>query len=96
MALVVVSGTSWRQRIDGSSDGGAAIGIRSDDWFGHLIIIMQKINAPQKCSAQVLPGALIFAPGSTFLLPGALFCSGALYFAGITLPLSQHSQFHGR
>ena len=41
-----------------------------------LIIIMQKICAPQKCSAQVFPGA-------HFLPPGALFCSGALFFAGI-------------
>ncbi len=40
MALAVVSGTSRRQRSDGSSDGGVVIGIKSDDWFGHLIIIM--------------------------------------------------------
>jgi hypothetical protein len=55
--------------------------------FGHLIIIIQKIVLQQKCSAQVLPRALFFAPGSAFLLPGALFCSEALFFAGITPPV---------
>jgi hypothetical protein len=32
-ALAVVSGTSWRQRSDGSSDGGAAIGMTCDYWL---------------------------------------------------------------
>ena len=32
-ALAVVSGTSRRQRSDGSSDGGAAIGMRCDYWL---------------------------------------------------------------
>ena len=73
-ALSVVSGTSRQQRSDGSSDGGAAIGIRCDDWLWPHIIIMQKINALQKCSAQVLPGALIFAPGSAFLLRSPFLC----------------------
>jgi hypothetical protein len=35
-----------------------------------------------KCSAQVLLGALLSAPGSAFLLPGADFCSGALFLFG--------------
>jgi hypothetical protein len=33
-----------------------------------------------KCSSQVLQGELLFAPGSAILLPGALLCSGALFF----------------
>ncbi len=46
-----------------------------------LLFYCVKNSAPEKCSAQVLPGALFFAPGSAFLLPpGALFCSGALFF----------------
>ena len=32
-ALAVVSGTSRQQRSDGSSDGGAAIGMRCDYWL---------------------------------------------------------------
>jgi hypothetical protein len=35
-ALAVVSGTSRRQRSDGSSDGGAAIGMRCDYWLWPL------------------------------------------------------------
>ena len=32
-ALAVVSGTSRQQRSDGSSDGGAAVGMRCDYWL---------------------------------------------------------------
>ena len=69
-ALVVVSVMSRRQR-------------QCWQWFWRahgrlqpylLIIFMQKISAPQKCLAQVLPGALIFAPG-------VLFCSREHFFA---------------
>ncbi len=83
--LAVVSGTSQRQRSDGSSDGVAAIGMRCDDWLWPPFYYYAKNMAGQNCSAQVLPGALIFAPGSTFLLLGrALFCCGVFFFAGIT------------
>jgi hypothetical protein len=84
-ALAVVSGTSQRQCSDDSSDGGAAIGMRCDDWLRPPFYYYAKNMAGQNCSAQVLPGALIFAPGSTFLLLGrALFCCGVFFFAGIT------------
>ena len=86
-ALAVVSGTSQRQCSDDSNDGEAAIGMRCDDWLWPPFYYYAKNMAGQKCSAQVLLGALIFAPGSTFLLLGALFCCGVFFFAGITQPL---------
>ena len=79
--FAVVSGTSQRQRSDGSSDGVAAIGMRCDDWLRPSYYYYAKNMAGQKCSAQMLSEALIFAPGSTFLHPGALLCSRECFFA---------------
>ena len=78
--LVVVSGTSQRQRSDGSSDGVAAIGMRCDDWLRPPYYYYAKNMAGQKGLAQVLPGALIFAPGSVFLLPGERFFAFERFF----------------
>ncbi len=88
VALAVVLVTSRWQRSVGSSVGGAAKGTRCDDWLRPPYYYYSKNSARQKCSAHVLPGALFFAPGSAFLLPGALVCSGVLFFAGITPPVS--------
>ncbi len=75
---MVVSGTSRRQRSDGSSDGGAAIGMRCDYWLRppyYLLIAKNNTlrkSAPLRCSREHF-----------FLPPGALFCSGALFFVPI-------------
>jgi hypothetical protein len=78
--LAVVSGTSQQQRSDGSSDGGAAIGMRCDDWLRPPYYYYAKNMAGQKGLAQVLLGALIFAPGSIFLLPGERFFAQERFF----------------
>ena len=82
VAWAVVLVTSRRQRSVSSSVGGAAIGTRCDDWLWPPYYYYAKNSARQKCSAQVLPGALLLAPRSAFLLPGALFAPERFFLLG--------------